>query len=183
MKYLPIVCFFHLSVFAARAQRNDDAGKVKDFSNAAGLTIATTVESFKRTHSAGIAAEYMRSNNLFGLNALVKTRWRFLSCASVAFFPGKTVLTGGYPFTYGNYLIVYFGGGIDYKPSGPFNFNLNAGPLGSYYKKGWDLGFGLNLAAGYAISTRISTGPVLAFRKIKDVDPLWSAGARLLYAF
>lgn len=169
------------------AQTNKPAANTaqpsKGMSNKVSLGISLPIEAFKRSHSTGIAIEYMRSQNRFGQNSLTRPLIKFAMNGGISYHPGRTTVTAGYPFSYGNYLNIYTLIGIDYKPSVPININLTTGPLMSIYKSNIDLGAGISFFSDYYLSDRVAVGPGLFFRKFGKTDALWSGTIRASYAF
>jgi hypothetical protein len=155
----------------------------KGMSNKISLGLSLPIDAFNRSHSTGLAIEYLRSQNRFGQNLLTSPLIKFALNGGISYHPGSTTATAGYSFSYGNYLNVYTLFGIDYKPSVPINVNLTTGPLLSIYKGNTDLGAGLNLFSDYYLSDRIAVGPGLFFRKFGKTDALWSGTIRASYAF
>jgi hypothetical protein len=155
----------------------------KAMSNKLSLGLSFPIEAFNRSHSTGIALEYLRSQNRFGQNSLTSPLIKFVMNGGISYHPGRTTATAGYPFSYGSYLNIYTLIGIDYKPSVPININLTTGPLISIYKGNTDLGAGINLFSDYYLSDRIAVSPGLLFRKFGKTDALWSGTIRASYAF
>lgn len=181
--FLLAVCMF---TTASLAQTNKPAATTqpsKGMSNKISLGISFPIEAFKRSHSTGIAVEYVRSQNRFGQNSLTSPLIKFAMNGGISYHPGRTNATAGYPFSHGYYLNIYTLFGIDYKPSVPVNINLTTGPLMSIYKSNTDLGIGINLFSDYYLSNRIAVGPGLFFRKFGKTDALWSGAIRASYAF
>lgn len=186
-KNIILLLFGCMLTTASLAQSNKQAANTsqpsKGMTNKLSLGISFPIEAFKRSHSTGIAVEYIRSQNRFGQNSLTHPLIKFAMNGGISYHPGRTTTTAGYQFSYGNYLTIFALVGIDYKPSVPINVNLTTGPLISIYKGNTNLGAGINLYSDYYLSDRVAVGPGLFFRKFGNTDALWSGTIRASYAF
>ena len=160
-----------------------DKKSSKANSNAVALGFSFPIGAFNRSHTAGITADYSRSKDRYGNDAIAGKLISFALNAGVSYHAGKSTSTSGYEFRYGGYFNLYVAAGIDYKPALPVNISLTAGPVMSIYEGATGIGVGAQLFWSYFVSKNIAIGPGISCRKESKTDALWSGSIRASYAF
>jgi hypothetical protein len=140
--------------------------------------------NFHETHFPGLSAGIEYSKNRFGkTDSLPEKKWGFLLGSRFDYYLGRKKITSGYSFTYANYSVLHFSGGIICNPVKAVNFRLSAGPAVSYYQKKLRFNTSSALFASWYFSPNWGISPGLLMITETGARPLWSLSFTANYCF
>jgi hypothetical protein len=139
---------------------------------------------FNETHFPGLSAGIEYSKNRFGkTDSLPEKKWGLLLGSRFDYYLGRKEITSGYSFTYANYSVLHFSGGIIYNPVKAVNIRLSAGPAVSYYQKKLRFNTSSALFASWYFSPNWGISPGLLMITETGARPLWSLSFTANYCF
>ncbi len=182
------VLFLIISLAGCMARAQEREAPAKKIEPAKSNTVAAGVliplGDFSSSHLIGAGIDYSRSKHRFGaMQKLPAKKFAFACRGGIAYYFGKKVTVGGYPYDYPGYFLLHALGGLLYTVSKKNNLELAAGPALGVYRSRTRFNIGAVLEGTHFFNARWGLAPSVHFIKESGADPIWSFGLKAVKTF